>query len=860
MYPSFNSHNLKLRPVSVTSTSPVIRRNIAFLPFTNLDVSSEANSFTSETTTLSSQVSLSNGKLTLHPFSSNWYSQNVSAKPQLNEDNQYKNWTELKQAAHGTQWADWDQYIGGVETEDQTIPLQNATLSQKTGSMVNNKNNIEMIIGDRKVNTTLKYYSEAIRIGFVFESLDVSPNNTETYQVHIKDFTPSTQDGMRLTFAFSGAGTVDKFISNFLGKNISQAVGAQTAVGIIQHILPTANTNEFYLYITNIDSTLFTVGTISGLNGSVTAVQNFSNYQVDDQGILCGDFSIAEKQFSINSSVEVRVCSIDNSYKVKKVEGSTKFHIGGLIENMSSHTNSIRPVRKKLFSDDHTSLVPYVEDRTYKTLGTVPIPVFLHQPFVFEESLFLSQIDLKVLNTNAAAQRFILTIQPMIQETLSPSLVLPFSEQVVSVDASYNNTLSIKFDVPVFITGNKEYAIVLRSNSSDLSFRTSEIQNTVFYTDCFVKASSGIPTQESKKKLQVYFHRADFSSDQKELQMKFIDSTPYYADQSRLNVSSFELLNTKCEYRWKARNFDSNLADTHETPIVSNKTKVHEKRKIFDSTYEMNVIMNSSDPKFTPMIDLDRTSVVAVEHLINNGGLKSSLLSGSGTRIGIFTDNLRVIMKEPNLKTEASFEFDVNGNVSNLTSDSNFLVHGSTIEFEVQKWNTAGYYDPAETTNDTLTVSQPDPVNSPDTYRIEGTGYIIQELTITNEFDSKKTGNPDYRYYSPIITLADDFEAKQLYVQMDTILRRSGEVFVYYRELESSYQLDEIKKKRFQIMDSKTTSANKYSNNDRSRTLEFETSRPESRFKYFQIKVCFTTTKFVEVPIVENIRILALDN
>ena len=42
MYPSFKSKNLKLHPVSVTSTSPSIKRNIAFLPYSNVDVHSDA--------------------------------------------------------------------------------------------------------------------------------------------------------------------------------------------------------------------------------------------------------------------------------------------------------------------------------------------------------------------------------------------------------------------------------------------------------------------------------------------------------------------------------------------------------------------------------------------------------------------------------------------------------------------------------------------------------------------------------------------------------------------------------------------------------------------------------------------------
>ena len=98
---------------------------------------------------------------------------------------------------------------------------------------------------------------------------------------------------------------------------------------------------------------------------------------------------------------------------------------------------------------------------------------------------------------------------------------------------------------------------------------------------------------------------------------------------------------------------------------------------------------------------------------------------------------------------------------------------------------------------------------------------------------------------------------------MDSILKRTNEVFVYLRVLDSSSVFSTFNDKEFKIMELKTNIADKYSNNNLAKTLEFETSRDsvqDSRFKYFQVKVCFTSSDPVQIPVTENIRILALDN
>ena len=101
------------------------------------------NTISADNTTKATQISLINGKLTLHPFSDTWYSKNKTPNILLNEDNQFKNWKQLGSNAYGTQWNIWEQFWSGEDVDKNIVTLANATLAQKTGQMVNNKNNVE---------------------------------------------------------------------------------------------------------------------------------------------------------------------------------------------------------------------------------------------------------------------------------------------------------------------------------------------------------------------------------------------------------------------------------------------------------------------------------------------------------------------------------------------------------------------------------------------------------------------------------------------------------------------------------------------------------------------------------------------
>ena len=205
-----------------------------------------------------------------------------------------------------------------------------------------------------------------------------------------------------------------------------------------------------------------------------------------------------------------------------------------------------------------------------------------------------------------------------------------------------------------------------------------------------------------------------------------------------MNISSLNLSDTECLYKWKARNYDATVIDSHYTAISANKTQLHEKRKVFSqSWYEVVVEMKTSNNYFSPVIDLERASVTTIQHNLNDGSMDQNLITGKGVRTGSFTDDLHVIMTEkvsslgdsPTPAPECSFTFDVHGNIRDFLSDPNFLVYNSEVDFQIQKWDGASFQPDSDLTTN----------YSNDNYTLTGNNYVIDQFTMINEFHHEKS-------------------------------------------------------------------------------------------------------------------------
>jgi len=850
LYPSFYSHNTLLAPSTsavINSSYPRVRNNIITLPITG-HVQKTNTVLPGQVTRKSTQINLINGQLTLHPFSDTWYSQSTIPSVLLNEDNQYKNWKKIGTQGFNTQWNIWEQYWSGVDIDENPYAIQNATLSQKTGQMVNNKNNIEKIIGDKKINTTLSLKNRELRIGFVLKMLRY---DIEEYQVFINGSPVGFNQGQRLYFESSGTTPKADFVHKYLNYELIQPLGALgTAYGTIRDIQfdqTVLGKDYYWLYITNITEELFQVNqNITNFVGTVVQEHTFSSLYLDNRSNMCGDITINDGDYATNTSLEVQV---RRKAGAKYTVATNRFPIAGLLETKTSFSQSVRPVQRKLFSNDENE---YIDDKTFIINSTTRIKNPLHQPFIFDDSCFISRISVRMKNNSPNAEKVIFTIQPMVNDNLSPSLVLPFSEQVFTLDSGFDDEYLIDFPVPVFIASNSEYSLVIRSESN-VEVYTNNGTNNILVDSCIPALQQ---TGNGSEVFQCRIFCAQFDTSEKQIKLYIDDNNfNHFVDRYRLNYNSLKLTDTYTDFEWKARNHDTSVLDVLYKKAKPNVTTLLEKRKVFSANdYELICKIRSNDVRYSPVIDLERLSLTTIQHNINSGKLSAATVSG--LRSGFDANLVQITLEQdpiPNIYPGGICKLDIDsvGQIVNYYSDPNFLMYTPDFDITAQKANsTTGVFESIpgvyiDTTTNTVIANE-----------------LMINLDIKTEFDAQNSGSAYYRYYSPVVTLADDFEAMQLYVQMDAILKNNNDVFLYYRVLENTAPFNNFVLQPFNRMPCITGIADKYSNNNQAKTIEFETNRisPDPRFKYFQIKICFTSTNFVDIPIAENVRILALDN
>ena len=820
LYPTFKSYAEKIKFVPTTDVQK--KNNVLFLPKTDMGVITELNTNSSGTVSIGAIPPVP--KLSLHPFCNIWYDQNEHVTVKSNEDNQFKNWKDqTTKSGHGTQWADWEQFWSGVPAEESTTSLGAPLLSMKTNRILNNKNNIQRVANGRKINTTLAYSNAKERIGFVGEML----TKNETYS--LDGFT--IQNGARLDITYTGA-DLDTLQRNYLYRKIHQENFPQNSA-VVQKIVSTGTANKYYFYITNITSFIPVAGMkLQSFTGTIDAVNTMDNAgkpKVDDHGVACGDF-ILTKPTGDRVAVNLRYLS-NNKYIIAAAE----FHTSGLLSTIESLSKSIRPVQRKIF--EQTEKIKYIEDQTNVIHAADDIPIPMHQPFVLAEACMISKISVDI---KSGTGEFITTIRPFVNGNLLPSTILPFSEQVVKVSAT--GRLDIVYDVPIYVPSNQVYAVTFAS-ADTLSFNCFEIKEHVelLYSLKNERQSSTVETQTTRR-LKMDLYKAQFDTNERKFSMALANTTfDENIDRVRLNLNTLNTLSDEIDmkFEWKSKNYNSASNDSYHSPIDLNKTiQLPTRKEINLNTFDMNVSMKTENANFSPMLDLERFYMTMIQHSIDNGQYEDNFLK-CHAKSNTYAVTLEEYTKVGHIDIPAGrkLSFKVtNGVVSNVVSDTKFLLDNKTYLSRVDELDASGI--------PTLT-SLP-------------ASYLIDELYTEYNDQVKNVTTDAYRYYSPIVTLEDNFEAMQIHFQSDAILPSTTEMYVYYRIKTIGMSNFEEYEKMHLI----TSTSNKYSTDSKTKLLEFNTQRPvtSSRFKQFQIKIRFVSSDYVNAPTLKNIRIIALDN
>jgi hypothetical protein len=266
-----------------------------------------------------------------------------------------------------------------------------------------------------------------------------------------------------------------------------------------------------------------------------------------------------------------------------------------------------------------------------------------------------------------------------------------------------------------------------------------------------------------------------------------------------------------------------------------------------NTSFSLYAVMSTADDAVSPMISDDGLSVYTIRWNINNLGISNSMISVANTGGGYNANTLLVTVTS------------ANGFGSGAVAVANVSSQGNITSIFI---TTAGS---GYATTPTITISDP-------TTRLTGNANAV--ITIAGE-TSKSGGNGLAKYITKKVVLDQGFDSGDLRVYFTAYRPVNTNIYVYYKILSrSDTQL--FDDGNWQLMTLINSGDSKFSQN-RNNLYEYVAApgsggtaqnyvsytstvngQTYNRFSQFAIKVVFATTDKTAVPVLTDIRAIAL--
>ena len=479
----------------------------------------------------------------------------------------------------------------------------------------------------------------------------------------------------------------------------------------------------------------------------------------------------------------------------------------------------------------------------------------------------------------------------------------------ISMNPSVDNLKTVTkftFADPVYLEPDKEYALIVMSESPEYEVYIAEMGGEVLgadppqriseqpYAGSFFRsqnASTWTPYQNED--LMFVINKAKFNGVGSAV---FNLALPPEED---MNVDRLVLFNTKLNFPVGGLDFkvkgiykSNNNVDNYnliepqevfsygELLDASNKESslnfLNTRKIALGNVNSIQVLCEfaSSDPDVSPVFNMESMSVFVGEYDVNNAGMSNTIISltnrGQGYNAFSTTGNTVAGSSNNTLNNAAQlfretylannynvglYSVTVAGGLG--TGSDGFAVANTsganTVDYIVINSTGSGYIE-------TPTVSIASGL---------AVGSVLAGATVQGE-TSKRGGNIKAKYITRQISLEDGFEAGDLKVFMDAVRPNGTDVQVYYKVL-SDDDNERFSDKSWVRMHKRVDRKSKDSN--QTIALEFTPDLMENklqyvengqqypiggRFKFFAVKVCLLAADSTIVPVVTNLRIVAV--
>lgn len=433
--------------------------------------------------------------------------------------------------------------------------------------------------------------------------------------------------------------------------------------------------------------------------------------------------------------------------------------------------------------------------------------------------------------------------------------------------ANTSTITNFKFDDPVYLEPETEYALVVKSDSPDYYAFISELGGNILgaspprrvsvqpYVGSLFKsqnASTWTPIQNQD--LMFRIKKCVFTAN--------TGGTVLFKPQNQfanVNIDSILLHTTLLNHKPTVSNFkfkSNNVSGTQDAQysyvpvnslysfgadLLTSTATSNRRRRIVAgdaNSFIAGVDLNTTDTDMSPLVNIERMSLVAYENDINDGSISNTDISITSVGNHINAANITVTISAPDL----SDGLQANAYVSALS--------GNGVATIIVDTAGSGYI-----TTPTITLSEPSaPSNA--------TAVIAGETGASG-------GNMKVRYITKQITLADGFDAGDLRVYLDANRPRGTNIHVYYK-VKSGSDAENFENKKWKLMNKVL---DLYSA-DQNQIVELE-FRPNlernilsyiengvvyplgGTFKYYAIKIVMSAADPTVVPTLRNFRAIA---
>ena len=409
-------------------------------------------------------------------------------------------------------------------------------------------------------------------------------------------------------------------------------------------------------------------GLSSGANGVISTPtansrgilsSGISQMQTNDQGEVAGDISIPAGKFRTGDQLIRILDHANNELDSTSTVAESFYKVKGVLQNREKLIISTREpiVRRDTISDESVTIDTTTRQTpTSKFLNPMAQSLII-DPVSYPMGVFLKDVTVwfskKDVNLPITLQ-----VRPMFNGVPSSSLILPFSEitlnpDVVQVSATANASSSntttsttFTFESPVYLTPD-EYALVFISNSPEYELFTAsygdnatgttrKISKQPFVGSFFRPQNAGAWEPKKEEFLMMRINRCDFTGTGGTTNYAIFENLKDSATGNTANVkfetfkvtgSTIQFSNTKSSFVYSSRNTsDSAMADG-EFDIDQNITLANTRQITAGSSpkpegqFSVNCIMSTANGHVSPVIDIDRLSLITVENDVDNAGI-----------------------------------------------------------------------------------------------------------------------------------------------------------------------------------------------------------------------------------------------